>query len=101
MLLLDWLQDNIFSLNTNKNGIFHVYMTTSVSAYDIIQIMNIFSLIYPFSPSLWETARYRLKYCLKGPLNPNNQSINQIILNDYCADISFVTFSHHVDGGNS
>ena len=32
-----------------------------------------FTLIYPFSPlspSLWETARYRLKYCLKGPLNP-------------------------------
>ena len=35
--------------------------------------LNIFTLIYPFSPlspSLWETARYRLKYCLKGPLNP-------------------------------
>ena len=35
--------------------------------------LDIFSLIYPFfplSPSLWETARYRLKYCLKGPLNP-------------------------------
>ena len=34
---------------------------------------DIFTLIYPFSPlspSLWETARYRLKYCLKGPLNP-------------------------------
>ena len=34
---------------------------------------DIFSLICPFSPlspSLWETARYRLKYCLKGPLNP-------------------------------
>ena len=33
----------------------------------------IFTLIYPFSPpspSLWETARYRLKYCLKGPLSP-------------------------------
>ena len=31
--------------------------------------LNIFILIYPFSPfslSLWETARYRLKYCLKG-----------------------------------
>ena len=26
--------------------------------------------ISPLSPSLWETARYRLKYCLKGPLNP-------------------------------
>ena len=32
---------------------------------------HFFSLIYYFSflsPSLWETARYRLKYCLKGPL---------------------------------
>ena len=31
--------------------------------------LDIFTLIYPFSPfspSLWETARYRLKYCLKG-----------------------------------
>ena len=25
------------------------------------------------SPSLWEAARYRLKYCLKGPLSPNNE----------------------------
>ena len=54
--------------------------------------LDISTLIYPFSPlspSLWETARYRLKYCLKGPLNPkqptnqptktNNQSINQCI----------------------
>ena len=35
--------------------------------------LDIFTLIFPFSPlspSLWETARYRLKYCLKGPLNP-------------------------------
>ena len=35
--------------------------------------LDIFTLDYPFSPlspSLWETARYRLKYCLKGPLNP-------------------------------
>ena len=34
---------------------------------------DIFTLIYSFSslsPSLWEAARYRLKYCLKGPLNP-------------------------------
>ena len=39
----------------------------------------IFTLIYPFSslsPSLWEAARYRLKYCLKGPLNPK-QPTNQ------------------------
>ena len=37
--------------------------------------LDIFTLIYPFSPlspSLLETTRYRLKYCLKGPLNPTN-----------------------------
>ena len=35
--------------------------------------VDIFTLLYPFStlsPFLWETARYRLKYCLKGSLNP-------------------------------
>ena len=35
--------------------------------------LDIFTLIYPFSilsPSLWGTARYRLKNRLKGPLNP-------------------------------
>ena len=34
--------------------------------------LDIFILIYPFSPlspSLLETARYGLKYCLKGPLS--------------------------------
>ena len=40
--------------------------------------LDIFTIIYPslLSPSLWETARYRLKYCLKGPLNPK-QPTNQ------------------------
>ena len=41
--------------------------------------LDIFTLIYlfsPLSPSLWETARYRLKYCLKGLLNPK-QPTNQ------------------------
>ena len=47
--------------------------------------LDIFTLIYPFSslsPSLWEMARYRLKYCLKGPLNPKptNQPTNPTIL---------------------
>ena len=41
--------------------------------------LDIFTLLYPFSPlssSLWETVRYRLKYCLKGPLKPK-QPTNQ------------------------
>ena len=44
--------------------------------------LDIFTLLYPFSsrsPSLREMARYRLKYCLKGPLNP--KTTNQPILN--------------------
>ena len=43
--------------------------------------LDIFIPLYPFSllsPSLWETVRYRLKYCLKGPLNPK-QPTNQPI----------------------
>ena len=45
--------------------------------------LDIFNHLYPFSllsPSLLKAARYRLKYCLKGPLypkQPSNQS-NQI-----------------------
>ena len=44
--------------------------------------LDIFTFIYPvssLSPSLWETARYRLKYCLKGPLNPK-QPTNQVLI---------------------
>ena len=43
--------------------------------------LDIFTLIYLYSspfPSLWETAQYRLKYCLKGPLKAKttNQPTN-------------------------
>ena len=34
------------------------------------------SILSPLSPSLWETVRYRLKYCLKGPLNPKEPTTN-------------------------
>ena len=63
--------------------------------------LDIFTLIYPFfplSPSLWETARYRLKYCLKGPLNqkqPTNQQlmgqeINGLLYHSACAVSLFI-----------
>ena len=41
--------------------------------------LDIFPLVYHFSflpSSLWETVRYKLKYCLKGPLSPK-QPTNQ------------------------
>ena len=49
--------------------------------------LDIFTLIHPFSPlspSLWETTQYRLKYCLKGLLNPKttNQPTNYILKHD-------------------
>ena len=46
--------------------------------------LHIFSFLFLFSSlslSLWETARYRLKYCLKGHLNPKqptNQSMSEM-----------------------
>ena len=46
------------------------------SCLDIFTLLYLFSSLFPF---LWETARYRLKYCLKGPLNPK-QPTNQILL---------------------
>ena len=41
--------------------------------------LDIFTLLYLFSslsPSLWETARCRLKYSLRGPFDPK-QATNQ------------------------
>ena len=43
---------------------------------DIFFLSSILSLL---SPSLWEMARYRLKYCLKGPLN-SKELTNQPIV---------------------
>ena len=53
--------------------------------------LDIFTLIYPFSPfspSLWETARYRLKYCLKGPLNPKHPSIHPFYCMTFKCDLN-------------
>ena len=35
-----------------------------------LEICTLLYLFSPLYPSLWKTARYRLKYYLKGPLNP-------------------------------
>ena len=39
------------------------------------------SILSSLSPSLWETARYRLKYCLKGPSNPKQPTNLSKVLN--------------------
>ena len=52
--------------------------------------LDIFSLVCQFSlfsPSLWETARYRLKYCLKEPLKPKQPT------NLYSGSTGFISIS--------
>ena len=51
-------------------------VSCAFSRYGVVWIF--FSRVSPLSSftSLWETVRYRLKYCLKGPLNPK-QLANQ------------------------
>ena len=49
-------------------------------------VWTFFTLIYPFSPlspCLWEMARYRLKYYLRGPLNPK-QPTNHVVFRGPC-----------------
>ena len=57
--------------------------------------LDIFALVYPFSPlspSLWETARYRLKYCLKGPLSPKQPTNQPVGAGGGCLDIFSLTY---------
>ena len=62
--------------------------------------VDIFFLTYPFSPlspSLWETARYRLKYCLKGPFNPKptNQPTTLIMCTTHLLIILYLSVKFH------
>ena len=62
-------------------------ITLAVGAVGVVWTLLLSPILSSLSPSLWETARYRLKYCLKGPLNPK-QPTNQIIVGQgpaYCA----------------
>ena len=49
---------------------------------------DIFTLLHPFSP-LSPTVRYRLKYCLRGPLNPKEPT-NLESNNDYDSDCTIL-----------
>ena len=63
--------------------------------------LDIFSHVYHFSfltPSLWETVRYRLKYCLKGPLSPNQQT-NQRSSHCHTTMMLYQYWSINVDAG--
>ena len=61
-------------LSHSGNVITRIGIHTQVGAGGVIWTFSLEYLLNSL-PSffLWETTRYRLKYCLKGPLNPNNQ----------------------------
>ena len=52
------------------------------------------SILSPLSPSLWETVRYRLKYCLKGSLSA--KTTNQLICN--LDRVMFIFYPTHNKG---
>ena len=59
--------------------------------------LDIFTLAYHFyflSPSLWETTRYRLKYCLKGPLCPKTSNQPRLFWIDLDLFYAKVKFGH-------
>ena len=55
-------------------------------------LSSIISLLSP----LWETARYRLKYCLKGPLSPK-QPTNQPTIDELLQDMNESKFFSNLD----
>ena len=61
----------VMPISDPRDRFFYPHHTSMIDTYN---------LIYHFchlSSSLWETARYRLQYCLKGPLHPK-QLTNQL-----------------------
>ena len=50
--------------------VWHGPIALVVGAGGVVWTVLLSSILSLLSPSLWETARYRLKYCLKGLLNP-------------------------------
>ena len=55
-------------------------MALAVGAGGVVWTFLLSSILSPLSPSLWATAQYRLKYCLKGPLNPEQPTNKSIAL---------------------
>ena len=51
----------------------------AVGAAGLVWTFVLLSILsFLFLPLFWETARYRLKYCLKGPLNPKPPTNQQV-----------------------
>ena len=69
--------------------------------FDIFQMFLLYTFS-PLSPSFWETARYRHKFCLKGLLSPNQptdqptSSYRDAPSTSYCLFLRKLGFLHKV-----
>ena len=63
-----------------------------VGAGGVVWTFLLSSILFSsLSPSLWETVRYRLKYCLKGPLNPKQPTNQMYMYNRLLVILQFYT----------
>ena len=92
-------------INFQCRGVLHVWIRvgqgpTALAVGAGGDCLDIFTLIYLFSslsPTLWETIRYRLKYCLKRSLSPkttNQPTWARISLNAGCRSGNSLSWSH-------
>ena len=65
----------------------------AVGAGGVLLTFLLSSILSLLSPALWETARYRLKYCLKGPLN-SKQPTNHLL--KWSTGLLCDSSAHHV-----
>ena len=73
-------------VNFQRRGVLLIRITVGQGPAALVEgagggCLVIFSLVYHFSlisSSLWEKALYRLKFCLKGPIN-QTLTTNQLI----------------------
>ena len=79
LIFFDFIQVYVFTTNRHLNlTLYFPLFGQGPTALAVVAgggLFGHFTLIYPFSPlspSLRETARYRLKYCLKGPKQATN-----------------------------
>ena len=70
----------------------------AVGAGGVVWTFLFSSILSLPSPSLWETVRYRLKYCLKGPLNPKQPTkYNSVFICRVMDTYHFLTKYHYSD----
>ena len=73
-----WLTSSAGASYSLDDSRARAYCACSTCGWGCLDIFVLLYLFTPLSPSLRETARFRLEYCLKGPLNPK-QPTNHLI----------------------